>query len=135
MSAQLLAHPGVPNVGVEGLDHQLLFDAGDGVHLLGETLDAESLTRKLLEVVEVTGNCRALVPALESPYKLLLQRPPGPDGALGEVEQPRLGVFLQGQREPVGHHDFVGPGDYRGKRVKLQEVPGVGGAIVAEDNF
>ena len=48
MSAQLLAHPGVSNIGVEGLDHQLLLDAGDGVHLLGEELDelAESFTRK-----------------------------------------------------------------------------------------
>ena len=97
MSAQLLAHLGVPNVGVEGLDHQLLLDAADGVHLLGEALDelAESLTRKLIEVVEVTRNSRALIPTLESPQKRLLQCPPGSDGVLGEVEKPRLGISLQ----------------------------------------
>ena len=70
----LLAHLGVPNVGVEGLDHQLLLDAGDGVHLLGEALDelAKGFTQKLLEVVQVAGNSWALVPTLESPQERLL---------------------------------------------------------------
>ena len=83
-------HPGMSNVGVEGLDHQLLLDAWNGVHLLGEALDelAESFTRKLLEVVQVAGNSWALVAALESPQECLLQCPPGSDGALGEVEEP-----------------------------------------------
>jgi hypothetical protein len=135
MDAQLLAHLGVADVGVEGLDHQLLLDARDGVHLLGEALDelAESFTRQLLEVVEITGSPRALVPALESPQKLLLQCPPGTDGALGKVEKPSLGISLQGQREPVGHHDLVGPGNHRSQRVDLQKVPGVRGAVVAEN--
>ena len=90
MGAQLLAHLGVPDVGVEGLDHQLFLDAWYRVHLVGEALDelAEILARKLLEVVEVTGNSRALVPALESPQKRLLKCPLGSDGALGEVEKP-----------------------------------------------
>ena len=70
---------------------------------------------------------------MESSQKRLLQCPSGSDGALGEVEKPRLGISIQGQREPVGHHDLVGPGDNRSERVELQEVPGVGGAIVAED--
>ena len=57
MSAQLLTHPGVSNIGVEGLNHQLLLDAGDGVHLLGEALNelAKGFTRKLLEVVQEIG--------------------------------------------------------------------------------
>ena len=44
-----------------------------------------------------------------------------------------MGISLQGQREPVGHHDLVGPGDHHSERVELQEVPGIGGAVVAED--
>ena len=58
MGAQLLAHPGVPDVDVEGLNHQLLLDAWYHVHLLSEALDelSESLTQKLLEVVELAGN-------------------------------------------------------------------------------
>ena len=44
-----------------------------------------------------------------------------------------MGVSLQGQREPIGHHDIVGPGSHRSQRVQLQAVPGVGGAIVAKD--
>ena len=66
---------------------------------------------------------------MESSQKRLLQCPSGSDGALGEVEKPRLGVSFQGQRELVGHHDH----DHRNNGVQLQEVPGVGGAIVAED--
>ena len=99
--------------GTNRLNHQLFLDAGYHVHLLSEALDelAESLTWKLLEVVEVAGNSRALVPALEIPQELFLQRPPGTDGAPGDVERPRLGVSLQCQREPVGHHDLVSPGD------------------------
>ena len=97
MVAELLTHPNGTDVGVKRSDHQFLLDAGYCVCLLGEALDVlvKSLTRVLLEGVEVPRNPRALISALESLQKLLLQGPPRPDGVLGKVEKPSLGISLQ----------------------------------------
>ena len=69
--------------------------------------------------------------ALEVGDKTVAHLVPGRGGARRQVQEPGAGTILESHREQVRHDFLVTVGRLDAQLIELQELYGVGGAIVA----
>ena len=98
-----------------------------------EALDVllEGLSWLLLDAAQVTRSWLAVTSALEVGDEAVAHLVPGGDRAVLQVQEPGAGSILQSHGKPVLHDFLIAVGCFEAQLVELQELRGVGGAVVA----
>ena len=133
MDGELLLHLDVVDAIREHRDDGLAGLLGDLDPCTVEALNVllQGLSWWLLDAAQVARDWWAVTSALEVGDEAVVHLVLGGDRAVLQVQEPEARSILECHGKPVRHDLFVAVGHFDAQLIELQELRGVGGAVVA----